>query len=123
MIGGVCLLDTAIIVAIISAVQAVGVAIITALIARNKRENEVYRAKREEQERMAKEQAKDLRVQRENRDMAMMTLLFVDAEGTEVLLKKAHGDQVNGDVQKALDAIGDAKTELNRVVNQAAIKL
>jgi len=116
-------LETAIIVALISAVQAIGVAIITALISRNKRENEVYRAKREEQERMVKEHAKDLRIQRENRDMAMMNLLFADSEGTEVLLKKAHGGNVNGDVEEAQEAIAKARRELNQVVNQAAIKL
>ena len=116
-------MDTAIIVALISAVQAIGVAVITALISRNRREAEVYRAKREEQEKLAKAAADEIRNQREARELAMMNLLFADAEGTEVLLKKAHGESINGDVEEARYSIAKARTELNQFVNQAAIRL
>lgn len=94
-------MDSGIIIAIIGAIEAVGVAIIGALITRsNKRE-----------------------VAREERDTNLYDLIFATASGTEVLLHQAHGEQVDGNVDDALDQIKRAKAECNRVFNRQAAKI
>lgn len=65
----------------------------------------------------------DAERRREERDEAMYTLLFADATGTEVLLHKAHGDDVNGNVDAALSDIRQAKADLNAIRNEAMARL
>lgn len=94
-------MDTAIVIAIIGAIQAVGVAVIGALVARS--------SKREDE--------------REERDACLYDLIFASASGTEVLLHQAHGEQVNGNVDDALDQIKRAKAKCNHVFNRQAAKI
>lgn len=94
-------MDTGIVIAVIGAIQAVGVAVIGALIARS--------SKREDE--------------REERDARIYDLIFATASGTEVLLHQAHGEQVNGNVDDALDQIKRAKAECNHVFNRQAAKI
>lgn len=116
-------MDTAIVVAIIGAIQAIGVAVIGALLSRsNKRtaEAEEERKKREqeqEKERIEREQA------REERDACMYDLVFATASGTEVILHQAQGEKLNGNVEEALGQIRRAKSECNHVFNRQAAKL
>lgn len=118
--GGV---DAAIIVAVIAMVQAIGVAIITGIITRNKDDAADYRKKREKKE----EADEARRLKRENlrveRDAAMLALLLANVSGTEVLLKKAHGEKVNGDVDLAISEIERSKKELNKITNREVSKL
>ena len=94
-------MDTAVVIAIIGAIEAIGVAVIGALITRsNKRE-----------------------VAREERDTHLYDLIFATASGTEVLLHQAHGEQVDGNVDDALDQIKRAKAECNHVFNRQAAKI
>lgn len=116
-------MDSAIVVAIIAAVEAIGVAVITGLVSRQKADAEAYRKKREAQEAEAKAAQAERERRREQRNTAMLSLLFADAEGTEVLLHKAHGDDVNGNVDEALGSIRRAKADLNHIVNMEAMKL
>ena len=105
-------MDSGIIIAIIGAIEAVGVAIIGALVARsNKRTADAEKARGE------REQA------REERDACLYDLVFASASGTEVLLHQAHGEQVNGNVDDALGQIRRAKAECNHVFNKQAAKL
>lgn len=105
-------MDSGIIIAIIGAIEAVGVAIIGALVARsNKRTEDAEKARGE------REQA------REERDACLYDLVFASASGTEVLLHQAHGEQVNGNVDDALDQIKLAKAECNHVFNRQAAKI
>ena len=94
-----------ILVAIIGAIQAVGVAIISAIITRTSKE----RDKRDEA--------------REKRDACNYDLLFAVADGTEVLLQQAHGEQMNGNVDEALSSIRKAKAECNHLYNSQIAKL
>lgn len=94
-----------IMVALIGAVEAIGVAIIGGLIARNQ--------KRSDEQQTAREQ----------RDACLYDLVFAVASGTEVLLHNAHGEKVNGNVDEALASIHDAKGECNRVFNRQVAKL
>ena len=94
-------MDTGIIIAVIGAIQAVGVAVIGALVARsNKRD-----------------------AAREERDACMYDLVFATASGTEVLLHQAHGEQINGNVDDALGQLQRAKAECNHVFNRQAAKI
>ena len=105
-------MDTAIIVAIIGAIEGLGVAIIGALLARNAKRTEDYRKTREEAE-----------SRREERDACLYDLMFATAGGTEVLLHQAHGDHLNGNVDTALAEIHAAKAECNRVFNRTAASI
>jgi len=116
-------MDTSVIVAVIAAAQAIGVAIIGGLFAKSKAENDAYRAKREKAEAKAAEADARRERRREERDVAILALNFACAEGTEVLLEAAHGGQVNGNVEKALDNIERARGRLNHIINTEAMKL
>jgi len=94
-----------VLVAIIGAIQAIGVAIISGLITRNSKQ----RDKRDEA--------------REKRDACNYDLLFAVADGTEVLLQQAHGEQMNGNVDEALRSIRKAKSECNHLYNKQVAKL
>ena len=94
-----------VLVAIISAIQAIGVVIIGALINLNSKERE------------KRDQA------REMRDACNYDLLFAVADGTEVLLQQAHGEQMNGNVDEALKSIRKAKSECNHLYNSQVAKL
>ena len=99
-------------VAIIGAVEGIGVAIIAGMFARFNKKNDEYRTKREEREAM-----------REERDASMYDLTFATANGTEVLLEAAHGEKANGNVEKALDSIRNAKSNCNHIANQHMAKI
>lgn len=94
-----------IMVALIGAVEAVGVAIIGGLINRNRRE------------------AEEQQTAREQRDACLYDLVFSLASGTEVLLHQAHGERMNGNVDEALESIHKAKTECNKLFNRQVAKL
>ena len=113
--------DTAVVVALVALVQAVGVAVINGLLNRRERSNEAYREKRERAEaELAKEQ-KERDDYRKELDVSLLGLAFASAEGTEVLLHQAHGEQVNGNVDAALDSIKRAKGRCNEIVNKKAM--
>lgn len=105
-------MDSGIIIAIIGAIEAVGVAIIGALVARsNKRTADAEKARSERE------------AAREERDACLYDLVFATASGTEVLLHQAHGEQLNGNVDEALGQLQRAKSECNHVFNKQAAKL
>jgi len=94
-----------VLIAIIGAIQAIGVAIIGGLITLGQNQ----RDKRDEA--------------REKRDACNYDLLFAVADGTEVLLQQAHGEQMNGNVDEALKSIRKAKSECNHLYNKQVAKL
>ena len=99
-------MDAEIVIAIIGAIEAIGVAIIGAIVTRaNKRTAEAEKARGERE------------AAREERDACLYDLVFASASGTEVLLHQAHGEQVNGNVNEALGQIQRAKAECNHVFN------
>ena len=94
-----------VLVAIIGVIQAIGVTIIGGIITRTTK----ARDKRDEA--------------REKRDACNYDLLFAVADGTEVLLQQAHGEQMNGNVDEALKSIRSAKAECNHLYNSQIAKL
>lgn len=116
-------MDTTVIVAVIAAAQALGVAIIGGLFAKSKAETEAYRVKREKAEAEAERIEAEKDARREERDVAILALNFACAEGTEVLLEYAHGESMNGNVDKALENIERARGRLNHIINTEAMKL
>lgn len=109
-------MDPTVIVAVITAVQAVGVAVIGGLFAvytrrAEERADEVAR-KRDESDRM-----------RQEIDSCMYDLVFATANAMEVLLHHAHGDHINGNVDEALESIKSAKAECNHLLNKNAARL
>ena len=94
-----------VVVAVIGAIQALGVAVIGALITANHRKDEADREARE------------------RRDAANYDLLFAVADGVEVLLEQAHGDKMNGNVEKALQSVRAAKSNCKHVYNEQVAKI
>lgn len=101
-----------IVVAIIGAIEAVGVAIIGGIITSNRRKDEADR------DALAQREAA-----RERRDAANYDLLFSVADGVEVLLEQAHGDKMNGNVEDALKSVRTAKSRCNHLYNEQVAKL
>ena len=101
-----------VIVAIIGAIEAIGVAIIGGIITANRRKDESDR-----EERAKKEEAREIR------DSANYDLLFAVADGVEVLLEQARGDKLNGNVDKALKSVELAKSQCNHFYNKQMAKL
>lgn len=114
-------MDTAIAVALIGLIEAVGVVIIGGLFNRNNKKNAEYREFREAKEREEANAARERDHDRKELEASMYDLNFAVANATEVLLKKAHGDQLNGDVEAALKAISEAKSESNRLLSHNAM--
>lgn len=106
------MVDPAVIVAVIGAMQAVTVAVIGGVFARLN-----SNAQAREDARNAKDE------ERARRDACLYDLMFATASGTEVLLHQAHGDHVNGNVEEALNSIKKAKSECNHLFNEQAAKL
>ena len=101
-----------VLVAIIGAIQAIGVAIIGGIITLNQRKNETARKEREEREEA-----------RNKRDACNYDLLFSVADGLEVVLCQMHGDKMNGNIEQALTSIRSAKSKCNHLYNSHVAKL
>jgi len=100
-------MEPAIIVAIIALIQGVAVAVINKQMNKVKDDNEAYRKKREKRD-----------LERQERDEAIYNLVLANASGTEVLLHQAHGEQLNGNVEEALNSIHNAKSNYNKICNR-----
>lgn len=105
-------MDAGIIVAVIGAIEAIGVALIGAMVARSNKRNDSYRQRREERERSALEATE-----------ASYNLLFALADGLDVLLRKAHGDNLNGEVEEAMKELNGAKSDLDHKRTEQLAKL
>lgn len=114
------MLDTSIVVAIIGAIEAIGVAVIGIIVSGINKKNEEYRAKREHREEQDREQRKRQSELLKEYETAKLDLLFATANATDVLLQAAHGDHINGNVENARESISKAKSECNHVVNRAS---
>ena len=99
-------------VALIGLIEAIGVAVIGAIVQFNKKKDEAYRAKREKDEEARTELI-----------ACMYDLTFASATGTEVLLHQAHGDRINGNVDSALESIDRAKSKCTHLLNKNAAGL
>lgn len=109
-------IDATLAAAIIAAFASIVVAIITTR--NNKRADE--RERRDEEYRKKQDQ---LEKERAERDLAVYNLLFADTNATDVLLRIALGEKVNGNVEEAIDRIKNAKDHFNDMANKHLIKL
>ena len=105
-------MEPTVMVAIIGAIEGIGVAVIGMIVSQMNKRNDEYHKRREESDQKRKE-----------RDQALYDLVFADSTGTEVLLHQAHGDHLNGNVEDALTSIHDAKSKFNKICNEAASSL
>lgn len=71
-----------------------------------------YRKEREEREKLKR-----------TRDALMYDMAFASANGVDVLLRAAHGEKVNGNVDKALESLDEAMSKCNHFVNDNAARL
>lgn len=98
-------LDATTAAAIISAIASVAVAVITtSMVRRNKRTDE-------------------WRAARESRDKALYRSVFAMMDGMEVLLRQAHGDHLNGNVDAALKCLENARGEFDEVTTSTLVNL
>ena len=79
---------------------------------REREEDLEYRNKREEQEKTRKE-----------RDATVYGVVLSSARGTQVLLRQAHGDHLNGEVEHSLQSIDDSISKYNKFSNENMAKL
>jgi len=114
--------DTTVIVAIIGAIEGLGIALIGLLVSSINRKNEQYRSKREEREAKERAAQKEKEQLREEFEAAKLDLTFATANAVDVLLVAAHGDEINGNVESARDSITKAKSECNHILNRQAVK-
>ena len=116
-------IDTNVIIAQMTLVEGLGIAIIGGVFGvvmkwqekrrNNEREEDLaYRKRREEREQT-----------RQKRDAALYNVVLSTARGTEVLLHQAHGDHLNGDVEHSLASIDQSISEFNKVSNEQMAKL
>jgi len=110
-------------VALIGLIEAIGVAVIGAIVQRNKKNAEAYRDKREKEEAARAAEARERDEARTELIACMYDLTFASATGTEVLLHQAHGDKINGNVDSALESIDRAKSKCNHLLNKNAAGL
>ncbi len=103
-------MDVVVIVAIVGLIQAVSVAIINGIMNRNRKADE-------EREQAKKHEEQEREKVRFERDKTTYDLLFAMADAMEVLLKKAHGDKLNGDVEEAMTSVHSAKSRLTSICN------
>lgn len=89
---------------IIAAVAAVAVALINGIMAADIRSARV----RDEQ--------------RERLSMAQYEVSAAQSEGLRLLLRKAHGENLNGDVERAIAALDGAEAEYTRVRTEIVTK-
>ena len=120
-------IDPSIIVGQLALLEALGVALMSGVfgiilkVLDNKREAKreaeraddlAYRQRREADEKRRKE-----------RDKAIYGVVLTTARGTELLLHHAHGEQLNGDVEKALDKMDKAISKYNNIANDNMVEL
>ena len=115
-------METGVIVAIITAVEGVGCALIALLVSGINRKNEQYRIAREQKEAIEKAEQKEKEAAKAEFDAAKLDLLYSVANGTDVVLQYAHGEKVNGNVEAARESIKKAKAECNRITNREVVK-
>lgn len=111
-------MDPTVLIAIIGCMQAIVVALIGGLFSYQNKKTDDYRNQRDVKKKEEAEHLKERDKQRMERDTALYDLMFSVAGGTEVLLHKAHGDNLNGNVDDALKSIKEAKAECNKVFNR-----
>lgn len=115
-------MDTTVIVAIIGAIEGLGIALIGLLVSSINKKNEEYRSSREKREAKEREERKKSDELREEFEAAKLDLTFATANAVDVLLVAAHGDAINGNVDSARESISRAKSECNHILNRQAVK-
>ena len=115
-------MDATIVVAIIGAIEGIGIAIIGVIVSSINKKNEEYRAARDKREKEENAKRAEEHELMEEYELAKLELLFATANATDVLLQAAHGDHLNGNVEDAIESIREAKSECNHVVNRKAAK-
>ena len=138
------MVDSNVIIAQMTLVEGLGIAIIGGIFgvvmkwqdAKHERERQKDRDRadelrkqdleyREERERIEAEREAEMEAKEKARkelDTARLNLSFASVNGLMVLLHAAHGDQVNGNVDKAIESIEHAKGECNKLTNKNAIE-
>ena len=115
--------DPSVLVAQLSIVEVCGSAVIGGIFGlllnrQSKKQDAQRKADLEyRSEREAKEEL------RQERDAALYGVVLSTARGTEVLLHKAHGDNLNGDVEHCLESIQKSIGEYNGLANAQMSKL
>lgn len=110
----------AVLVSIVGAIEAIGCAVIGYLVQDSKKKAEEYRAQRDAREEKAAEEARRRDRSQKAFQACQLDLEFAVANACEVLLHKAHGDEVNGNVDAALSQVQNAKSACNHMVNERA---
>lgn len=105
-------MDASVVIAIIGCIEGIGVALIAGMLARSNRRADEYRARREARDQEARKATK-----------ASYDLLFALSDAVDVLLRRAHGDNLNGEVDEARCELSEAKDELNDICNEQIARL
>ena len=126
--------DSNVIIAQMTLVEGIGIAIISGVFgvvmkwqdSRHEKKRKEDNAKHEEDRKADLEYRKQREIRekaRQERDAAVYGVVLSTARGTEVLLHKAHGDKLNGDVQHSLESIEKSISRYNNLANDEMAKL
>ena len=110
-----------VIIAVVALIQGIGVALVQGMMSRKERDTQDYRRQREEAEKERDKEREKREQSRKQLDVAILALAFATSEGTEVLLHQAQGEQVNGNVDSALESIHNARRTCNELINKTAL--
>ena len=103
-------------VAAIAAGGSVLAALVGALSLRSQSRDKRERARRQEEQDHINEQ-------RDEMQYLMLTQQAAVGDGVKVLLRKAHGDHINGDCDRALLAIEGAEADVGRLKDRIVIEV
>lgn len=112
-----------VVIAVIGSIEAISVVVIGGIFASHSKKLELKRAEDREEDLEYRRQREIREKARQERDSAVYGVVLSTARGTEVLLHKAHGDQLNGDVQHSLESIEKSISRYNTLANDEMAKL
>lgn len=114
----ITLVDPSVLVAAITSAEGIGVVVLGAIFAHfeKKSERRAEQSRKEDLEYRADRERRE--EARKKRDAALYGVVLSTARGSEVLLQKARGDELNGEVSHALNSIENSISKFNNVSNE-----